>query len=71
MQAVIASASVPFAFPPQEMDGHTLIDGSTWSGVSLGDPIERCRDMGVADQNIILDVINCYEDDYSIKKWEL
>lgn len=40
---IIASTSIPFAFPPQEIDDMVLVDGGMFSNISIGDPIERCR----------------------------
>lgn len=47
-----------------------LVDGSLYSTVSIGDPIERCREDGFADEDIIIDVILCYSDSYDVPKWE-
>jgi predicted acylesterase/phospholipase RssA len=68
LNAVLSSAAIPFAFPPVTLDDLTMVDGSVFSTVSLGDPIERCREEGTKDEDIIIDVILCYEDisDYSV-----
>ena len=71
VQAVISSTSIPFAFTPQRMDGSDLIDGGLFSGISLGDPIERCREEGVADEDIIVDVITCYNKLYMVNEWDM
>ena len=44
------------------LDNLNLVDGSVFSTVSVGDPIERCREEGTKDEDIIIDVILCYED---------
>ena len=46
-----------------------LVDGSLFSTVSVGDPIERCREE-VDDSDIIIDVILCYESMYDVKPWD-
>lgn len=37
--ALKSSASIPFVFPPVELDDFYLIDGSTFQNIALGDPI--------------------------------
>jgi len=57
--AVTSSASIPFIFPNRQLHGMTLMDGGTiWNN----DPhmaVKRCRDMGYADKDIVLDMIQC------------
>ena len=62
ISAILSSSAIPFAFPPVTLDNLNLVDGSVFSAVSLGDPIERCREEGTKDEDIIIDVILCYED---------
>lgn len=59
VDAIVSSTSIPFAFDPVELDGHSLIDGSIFTAVSIGDPIERCREE-VEDKDIIIDMLLCY-----------
>ena len=49
----------------------TLIDGGLFSTISIGDPIERCRDEVSSDADIIVDVIMCYGDLHTIEEWKL
>jgi hypothetical protein len=49
----------------------TLFDGGLFSTISIGDPIQRCREEGVSDEDIIVDVIMCYSKIYEIGDWEL
>ena len=46
-----------------------LVDGGTYSNVSIGDPIERCRDDGYADEDIIIDLLLCYEKPWIMNEW--
>ena len=69
IDAVISSTSIPFVFSPVELDGMHLIDGSVFSALSLGDPIERCREEGHDDSDIIIDVITCYPFPIETIKW--
>ena len=43
IKAVLSSASIPFVFPPVEIDDMQLVDGGTFQSVNVGDPIDRCR----------------------------
>ena len=64
IDAIIASTSVASVFPPVEMwagDEHLdMVDGAVFSRMAIGDPIERCRDDGAADADIIVDSIVPY-----------
>ena len=46
-----------------------LVDGGTYSNVSIGDPIERCREEGYEDKDIIVDVLLCYEKPWIMNTW--
>lgn len=61
VDGILSSTAVPFAFPPVHLQGMTLVDGSLFSTVSIGDPIERCREEVDDDKDIIVDVFLCYE----------
>lgn len=70
-KAIIGSGSVPFAFPPQEIDGMMLIDGGIFANIALGDPIQRCKEEeGVEDKDIIMDVILCNVYYTSVPEWK-
>ena len=71
IDAILSSAAIPFAFPPVKMRDMSLVDGSLFTAVSVGDPIERCREEVTRDEDIIIDVILCYEDTYAIEDWTL
>ena len=42
-KAIFSSASIPFIFPPVELDGMYLNDGGAFVSASVGDPIRRCQ----------------------------
>ena len=44
VQIISSSTSIPFAFPPVQKDDMLLVDGSVFSALSIGDPVQRCRD---------------------------
>jgi len=48
-----------------------LVDGGMFSNVAIGDPIERCRDEGFSDEDIIVDIILCYESPWNLNEWAL
>ena len=60
VDAIVSSTSIPFAFPPVNIGEHTLVDGSIFTAVSIGDPIERCREEVEDDKDIIVDILLCY-----------
>ena len=55
----LASASVPFVFPSQHIDGRTLMDGGTVWNSNLQAAINRCHEIVENDADIVLDVIIC------------
>ena len=67
---IVSSASIPFAFPPRDVDDMALVDGGLFSNVSIGDPIQRCREDGFADEDIIVDVMLCYEKPWVMEHWD-
>jgi len=58
------------AFDPVEKDDMILVDGFLYSNLSIGDPIERCREEVADDADIIIDVILCYSSPVKIKSWD-
>lgn len=71
VEAIISSTSIPFFFPPREVEDMLLVDGGIFANLSLGDPIERCREEGYADEDIIVDAILCYGSIQHIDEWEI
>jgi len=70
LDGIISSTTVPLAFPTVHLDGTVLVDGSLFATISIGDPIERCREEVENDSDIIVDVITCYQDLHRIEPWE-
>ena len=68
---IVSSASIPAVFPPVHIDDMALVDGGNFSNISIGDPIARCREEGVADEDIIVDAILCFSGYHTIEKWNL
>jgi len=56
--AVLGSASVPIAFPPTEYGGHRLMDGMTAYNTDVQATIDRCKELGVEEENITIDVLS-------------
>ena len=68
IKAVLSSASIPFVFPPVEIDDMQLVDGGTFQSVNVGDPIDRCR-KEVKDFDIIVDIVLSLSVVVNIDKW--
>ena len=49
INAILASAAIPYIFPTIDMDGKTLIDGGAFSDLDLSEAILKCRDLGFSD----------------------
>jgi NTE family protein len=62
VKSLISSASIPFVFPPVVIDDFVLVDGGNFMNLDIGDPIDRCREKGFADEDIIVDIIMCLSD---------
>lgn len=58
-KAVRSSCSIPSVFPPVNIDDYWLVDGGLFQNLALGDPIERCREDGFDDKDIVVDIIMC------------
>ena len=71
IEMIMASASIPFAFQPREVEDMFLIDGGAFSNVAIGDPIERCREEGYDDEDIIVDILLCYEKPLLMEAWDV
>ena len=48
-----------------------LVDGGIFNTVSIGDPIERCREEVESDQDIIVDIILCYTAVNEVPEWQI
>ena len=71
INALISSTSIPGAFAPERIDGRSLADGSLHTTVAIGEPINRCRDEGYKDEDIIIDILMCYTGVYDVESWDL
>ena len=70
--SVLASASVPGAFPPTLVNGRLLIDGMTAYNTNIQVAIDRCRELvgqDADDSKITIDVMIC-EKPSSIEQWD-
>lgn len=70
---MIASASIFGVFPPQKtlLNNSALVDGGLFTQVQIDEPIIRCREAGYDDQDIIVDVIACFDVVATIDEWSL
>jgi predicted patatin/cPLA2 family phospholipase len=60
----IASSSIPFIFPHRHYGDHILMDGGTMWNTNLVSAVDKCKDMGFADNQIILDIVICGRKDH-------
>lgn len=56
---VIASASMPFAFPHMHIGENTYVDGGSVWNVDYASGINRCLSDGFKEKDIIVDIILC------------
>jgi predicted acylesterase/phospholipase RssA len=56
-KSVVSSSSIPFVFPPIEIDDFALVDGGLFMNLDVGDPVDRCREIGYRDEDIIVDIM--------------
>ena len=66
---ITSSMHIPLAFPPTHVEDMLLNDGGLMSNLSLGDPIQRCRDEGYDDKDIVVDMLLCYRKPLLLKAW--
>ena len=65
--AVIASASIPGLFPSTKLRDYNLIDGGSAWNLNIIGAIDKCKELGYADdKNIVLDVIILQTDHLSV-----
>ena len=51
------------------VENAVLADGGLFAQVQIDEPIIRCRDAGYDDQDIIVDVIVCFDEVGEIDQW--
>lgn len=56
---IIASASMPFAFPHKHIDNKTYVDGGSVWNIDIGAGINRCLNLGYKESSIVVDAILC------------
>lgn len=59
IEEVIASASIPAAFPPTVVDGNYYMDGGTVRNLNIEDAITWCKNQGFEEKEIVVDSILC------------
>lgn len=58
-QAALASGSIPGVFPPQLMNGMSLMDGGTIHDVNVVSAIQQCLEVVDDESKIIIDIAIC------------
>lgn len=56
---ITGSASIPFVFPSQHLNGVTLNDGGAIYNTNLISAVEKCNSEGYSDDKIVLDIVIC------------
>jgi len=59
VEAVICSSALPGIFPYQNFQGQTFIDGGTVMSLNIAGGVQRCREKGFNDSEIVVDVLMC------------
>lgn len=70
-EAIASSASLPGAFSPVLLRGMSLVDGGVFNNLDLGEAIVRCREEVDKDEDIIVDVVLCFNEPHKIPEWTL
>lgn len=66
LDTVLASASIPAAFPPTVINGEPYIDGGSVRNLNIEDAINWCKSQGYEEKEIIIDSLLC--DNQTISK---
>lgn len=48
-------------FSPTLIEGMTLVDGGVFTNLDLGEAIVRCREEVEKDEDIIVDIVLCFD----------
>ena len=54
---VVASLSIPVLFKDMKMDNTTYIDGGVLVNLNSASAVLKCRQMGYADKDIVVDIV--------------
>ena len=57
-RGLVATASVPFIFPPLQIGDGIMIDGGVAWNLDLSSAINKCRTLVDSDEKIVLDIID-------------
>jgi len=68
---IVASAAIPFFFPPSEIGTRTLVDGGALSNLDLSEAIVKCNDLGYKDEDIIVDMLMCFDKNIAWDSWSM
>lgn len=60
IKAIDASAAYPGFFEPvDDIDGNTYYDGGTSFSINIGGAINKCKELGYAESDIVIDTLLC------------
>ena len=61
VKSIVASTAIEGVFAPVHLDGMLLVDGGIYENVAIEEPIRRCLEDGVAQEDIIVDIILSFD----------
>ena len=53
------------------MNHQVLVDGGTFTNLDLSEAIIKCRERGFDDEDIIVDVIMCFDKVVEVEPWTM
>ena len=71
VDSLISSGSIPFFFTPVKLNNSVLVDGGVFTNLDMSEAIIKCKDLGYKEENIIVDVIMCFDKVVDIESWSI
>jgi predicted acylesterase/phospholipase RssA len=69
VDSLISSSSIPFFFTPVKLNNSVLVDGGVFTNLDMSEAIIKCKDLGYKEENIIVDVVMCFDKVVDIESW--
>ena len=60
IKSLVGSASLAPWLALTSLDDMWLVDGGLFASLDLNYPIDRCREEGIKDEDIIVDAVLCF-----------
>src|SRR5690348_4672707 len=68
--AILGASSIPGAFSPARIHGLNNVDGGIFENLGLAHAITSCREEGVDDEDIIIDILLCFNVPNWMDEWD-